>query len=96
MFSKAPDHSFYERFEQQLEESQKWPGHYLFKFIVKSNTTAFEQIQSIFEGCHAKFAIKDSSKKTYQSISIKVHLNGPKDVIKYYKEVLRIENVIAL
>ena len=42
-----PD-DFYERFQQQLENSQKWPGMYMFKFILKSNSKNIYKIMDLF------------------------------------------------
>ena len=39
---------FYSRFYEQLNLSQKWPGSYLFKFIVKSESSQLEDIKSFF------------------------------------------------
>ena len=42
-------HDFYERFQKQLEESQNWPGLYMFKFIVKSNSLQIDKLKDLFK-----------------------------------------------
>ena len=39
---------FYSRFSDQLSQSQSWPGIYLFKFIVKSESDNLSKLKSIF------------------------------------------------
>ena len=39
---------FYSRFFDQLSQSQSWPGIYLFKFIVKSESDNLIKLKEIF------------------------------------------------
>ena len=50
MHSNTSSEDFYSRFYDQLLESQNWPGFYLFKFIVKSESPHLEDLKSFFEG----------------------------------------------
>ena len=38
---------FYLRFEEQLKESQSWPGSYLYKFILKNDGGELDKLKSI-------------------------------------------------
>ena len=43
---------FYLRFEEQLLESQDWPGMYMYKFIVKDGTDEIDQLKKILPLFH--------------------------------------------
>ena len=87
---------FYFRFSDQLSQSQSWPGIYLFKFIVKSESDNLTKLKSIFSTKKAFFYEKKSSKKNFTSLSIKVNLNSPKEVIEIYKVCSKLKGIIAL
>ena len=87
---------FYSRFSDQLSQSQSWPGIYLFKFIVKSESDNLIKLKEIFSTKKAFFYEKKSSKKNFTSLSIKVNLNSPKEVIEIYKVCSKLKGIIAL
>ncbi len=87
---------FYERLKKQLQEDTTWPSTYLFKFIVPANLEKIAEIEAIFDGTDADINTRDSSKGTYSSVSIKVTLDSPDDVVKKYLEVSKVEGVISL
>jgi len=87
---------FYSRFYDQLLESQAWPGVYLFKFIVKSESQHLNKLKKIFNNLDPNFSEKSSSKNTYISLSIKVKMNTPENVIQIYKKAGGLEGIIAL
>ena len=87
---------FYSRFSDQLSQSQSWPGIYLFKFIVKSESDTLSKLKSIFLEKDAMFNEKKSAKKKFTSLSVKVNLNSPEDVIEIYKTCSKLKGIIAL
>ena len=87
---------FYSRFFDQLSKSQSWPGIYFFKFIVESESENLSKLKSIFSVKKAFFFEKKSSKKNFTSLSIKVNLNSPKEVIEIYKVCSKLKGIIAL
>ncbi|MCG2417876.1 DUF493 family protein [Aequorivita sp. F47161] len=87
---------FYERLKKQLEEDTTWPAPYLFKFIVPAQLEKIAEIEKIFDGTNAYITTRDSSKGTYSSVSIKVTMDSPDEVIKKYLEVSTVEGVISL
>ena len=87
---------FYSRFFDQLSKSQSWPGIYFFKFIVKSESDNLNKLKSIFSAKKAFFFEKKSSKNKFTSLSIKVNMNSPKEVIEIYKTCSKLKGVIAL
>ncbi|CAM3490048.1 DUF493 family protein [Aequorivita lipolytica] len=87
---------FYERLRKQLEQDTAWPSPYLFKFIVPADLEKIAEIESVFDGTDAKITTRDSSKGTYASLSIKVTMGSPDEVVKKYLEVSNVEGVISL
>lgn len=87
---------FYERLRKQLADDTTWPAPYLFKFIVPAELEKIAEIRSIFDGLDAEINTRDSTKGTYTSISIRVTLASPDEVINKYNEVSNVEGVISL
>ncbi|MDN3723781.1 DUF493 family protein [Aequorivita sp. SDUM287046] len=87
---------FYARLKKQLEEDTTWPSPYLFKFIVPANLEQIAEIRAVFDGTDAEIATRDSSKGTYSSVSVKVTMDSPDEVVKKYLEVSKVDGVISL
>jgi putative lipoic acid-binding regulatory protein len=88
---------FYSKLEQRLEETSDWPSEYIFKFILPSDQEKIEKISTFFNHTGAVIKTKQSSKGKYTSISIRLNMESPKEVIKKYKLVgYQIEGVISL
>ena len=96
MSSEISSKEFYSRFYDQLVISQDWPGKYFFKFIVKSGSPHLKVLKTYFKSTNAIISEKKSSKKSFTSLSVKVEMKTPKDVIKIYKKSSKLEGVIAL
>ena len=96
MNSNKNTDDFYERFQQQLEESQKWPGLYLFKFIVKSNSKQIHKIKYLFNNSKNGLSLVNSSKNKFQSLTITIMMKSPQEVIDIYKKVSDFDGVIIL
>ena len=113
-FEEIPDSShneqdFYAKFKERLDDVQKFPADYLFKFIYPTseetmNTISLcqemdkkvKKIKEIFAGTNAEYEYKASANRKYTSISIKLYIIDADTVINYYKEVSKIEGVIML
>ncbi|EAQ99716.1 DUF493 family protein [Maribacter sp. HTCC2170] len=95
MGAENPD-EFYSRLKTQLNESTKWPSLYLYKFIVLTDTDKIRQVHSVFDNTGAVIDSKQSKNGKYTSLSIRVNLKNPDEVIAKYKEVGMIEGVISL
>ena len=94
--SHTESESFYSRFRNQLILSQNWPGTYLFKFVVKSESPHLDKLKLLFDSYHPQFTVKQSSKKTFTSLSIRVRMDSADQVIKIYKQASHLEGVMAL
>jgi len=87
---------FYERLRSQLEEDTQWPSLYLYKFIVPAELEKIAEVRSVFDGSDAEIATRDSKKGNYTSVSVKVTMDSPEEVIEKYLEVSKVEGVISL
>ena len=96
MNSKENPKEFYNRFHGQLEASQNWPGLYMFKFIVKSKSFQIEKLKNLFNNPQKEVSLVNSSKNTYQSLTIKIQMGSPDEVIDIYKKVGQFDDVIIL
>ena len=87
---------FYLRFNDQLKESQDWPGIYIFKFIVKDKSKEYTQLKKYLNNYEGKKFLKSSSKKKFLSLTFEFYANSPTDVINIYKGIEHIDNIISL
>jgi len=91
------EEQFYEKLKKQLEETTEWPTEYMFKFILPSEGPSVEKLKHIFEEKRAAIQTKSSSKGNYTSVTIRLVLDKPEQVIEKYKQVGdQIEGVISL
>ena len=66
-----------------------FPNLYLFKFIVKSESPHLKVLKNYFESTDAIISEKKSSKKSFTSLSVKVQMKTPQDVINIYKKSIK-------
>ena len=96
MNSKENPDDFYKRFQHQLEESQAWPGLYMFKFIVKSNIEQINKLKQLFNNPSKGVSLVNSSKNKFQSLTITIEMKSPMEVIDIYKKASAFKGVIIL
>ena len=96
MNSKEKPDDFYERFQKQLEESQDWPGLYMFKFIVKSDSHQIDKLKDLFNNPTEGVSLVNSSKNKFQSLTITIEMKSPMQVIDIYKKASEFKGVIIL
>ena len=88
--------SFYQKLKIQLDDTTKFPGDYLFKFIVTSEVEKVQHVQSLFDNKGAVITTKKSKTGKYISVSIVIKIDKSEDVISYYKQAEKIEGIISL
>ena len=93
---KNSNKEFYSNFKENLIKSQKWPGIYMFKFILKSNKIKPDFFKKYFSKYRYSITIKESSKKNYRSVTIKSKMKTPDEVINIYKDISGIDEIIVL
>ena len=96
MNSEENPEVFYDKFQKQLEASQKWPGLYMFKFIVKSKSGQLEKLKEIFDNSSDGMSLANSSKNRFQSLTVTKKMKSPLEVIEIYKKAGQIEGVMIL
>ena len=96
MQQNPKDTSFYERFHQQLLESNTWPGVYVFKFIIPSSDADKATLLDLFENDKVEVNVRASSKGKYTSISIAGKFGSPDIIIQKHKRASKIPNIIQL
>lgn len=87
---------FYERLKTQLAEDTSWPAPYLFKFIIPADLEKIAEIRAVFDHTDAEINTRDSIKGSYTSLSIRVTMQSPEEVVEKYVEVSAVEGVISL
>ena len=87
---------FYSNFKENLIISQKWPGIYMFKFIIKSNKIKPDFFKKYFTKDRYTITVKESSKRNYKSVTIKSKMNNPDEIINIYKDLSGVDEIIVL
>ncbi|KJD36021.1 hypothetical protein PW52_05230 [Tamlana sedimentorum] len=88
---------FYKKLKSQLHDTALWPSEYLYKFIVKTDTSKIVQVESIFDNMGAVINTIESKNGKYTSVSVNLVMKNPDAVIEKYKEVAeKVEGVISL
>ncbi|MDL1914291.1 MAG: DUF493 domain-containing protein [Bergeyella sp.] len=87
---------FYASLKEKLDETHDFPENYLFKFILPNNTSKFSEIYRIFDGIKTTFTNRESKNAKYTSLSVNAFVIDADQVIKIYKEVSLVKEVIVL
>jgi hypothetical protein len=97
MDTSSNPETFYSNLKEKLQDTASWPSEYLYKFIIKSNISKVNTIETIFDNTGAVIKKTPSKKGTYVSVSVNVVMKSPDAVIEKYKEVGRlVDGVISL
>jgi hypothetical protein len=87
---------FYNRLKEELNNTSEWPGDYLFKFIVPTDSKKIEEIENTFDNMGAVIKTHQSKTAKYTSISINVTMESPESVVEKYIDVSTVEGIISL
>ncbi|MCT6869630.1 DUF493 family protein [Apibacter sp.] len=93
--SENPD-DFYIRFKEQLDTEHHFPGNYMFKFIILTESKKIAQLHKIFDHSGASFSIKESKNRKYTSITVNIYAVDAHSVVEYYKEASTLEGIVML
>jgi len=80
---------------QLLEDNHKWPGVYLFKFVMQNSPSKMAQLKSIF-GETAEISVRFSKRGNYASISVKELIMQSDTVFERYEAASAIGGITAL
>jgi hypothetical protein len=87
---------FYRKLKIKLNETTEFPSEYMFKFIIPKNKVKAKKIADIFDFTGAIIKTRPSKTGKYESLTVLVQMNNADDIIKKYKEVSNIKDVISL
>ncbi len=79
----------------RLKDSHNFPATYTFKFIVKSDEEKLDFLRSLFNDS-AEITLKESSKNSYTSMTIRVKMESAEAVIQKYEAAASVEGIISL
>lgn len=88
--------AFYIKLKEQLEDTTKFPGDYMYKFIVPTDNNQLEEVQNLFNNKGAVIKTKKSKTGKYVSVTIVLKLKKAEEVIMYYKKAENIKGIISL
>ena len=88
--------AFYVKLNERLSLTTEFPTEYLYKFIVPSGGNQVKEIENLFNKKTIKLNTNTSKTGKYISLSIRVNLSSPDEVISYYKKAESIEGIISL
>ena len=83
---------WWDNFRKLLDNDNKWPSEYLFKFIVPKAGLA--ELKKVFEG--QEIDVKASTRGNYLSVTSKIMVHASDDVIKIYRAAGAVDGVISL
>lgn len=87
---------FYASLHEQLTNNYDFPDDYPFKFIIPSNEAKLTEIYRVFDGIKFTLSNRESRNGKYTACTINAFVLDADQVIRIYKEVGKIEDVILL
>ena len=82
----------FKAFKEKLDQEHKWPGIYVFKFVVPIGSVV--EFNTKFPG--EPFLEKRSKAGNYISYTLKKQLHSSDEVVEMYLKAQKIEGLIAL
>lgn len=92
---RSPE-EFYQSLEIKLRENHNFPEDYLFKFIIPNDNPKLIDIYQVFDKMKYTISTRESNNKKYVSASILAFVMDAEQVIRIYKKVAEIPDVIML
>lgn len=92
----ANPEEFYISLKEKLENHHDFPEDYLFKFIIPTDQAKLTEIYRVFDGTQFTLSNRESKNGKYTACNINAFVLDADQVIRIYKEVGRIENVMLL
>lgn len=96
MNANEEQQNFYKKLKENLNSVQKFPGEYVYKFIIPTNNKTIAEIQRVFDGTNPIITTRESKNAKYTSLTVAIYALDADQVIRYYKGVGQIKDVIML
>ena len=87
---------FYSNLKIKLDEFQRWPSVYMFKFIVPGDLQKVAELESLFNTKTSKVSSRASSTGKFISVTAKEVMVSSEAVIAKYREAEHIEGLMSL
>jgi putative lipoic acid-binding regulatory protein len=87
---------FYSNLKIKLDEFQKWPSLYMFKFIVPRDLKKVAEVESLFNTKTSTVSSRESSTGKFISVTAKEVMISSEAVIAKYREAEHIEGLMSL
>ncbi|MFQ5572541.1 MAG: DUF493 domain-containing protein [Rhodothermales bacterium] len=84
--------TWWERFQNLLDDQNEWPTEYVFKFIAPQ--AGLDDLKAVF-GKHP-VAVRASSKGNYISVTARMEMHSSDEIIAVYKAAAVVEGIISL
>lgn len=86
----------YEKLRQQLQELEKWPSVYMFKFIVPADNQKVAQVEALFDTEESQVSMRTSKNGNFVAVTAKELMMNPEAVIARYRDAEGIEGLMSL
>lgn len=87
---------FYARLKTELEKVETFPGNFTYKFIIPTENKKIAEIQRIFDEARPQIQMRESKNAKYTSITVVIYAFDADQVIHFYRQVGKIDDVIML
>ncbi len=89
------DFNKYHRLKQHLENNEKWPLYYMFKFIVPNEGSRVEIIKTLLPQ-HGEVSYRHTKNLKYVAITCKAWISDADIIIDITKKAEEVEGVMSL
>lgn len=83
------------RLRDLLNEQNKWPAVYMFKFVIPNDNAKLIKLKLIFNES-AEFSTRQSGKGNYLSVTVKEMMMNADSIFDRYREAAEIEGILSL
>ncbi len=93
--TKESREEFYKKLSFRLKEGHSFPLLYMFKFIVPADNQKIAQVSQLFhEG--AEISMRTSKEGKYTSMTIRIVMTSPEEIVQVYQEAEKVEGIVAI
>lgn len=92
----ASPEEFYNSLKEKLENNHDFPEDYLFKFIIPTDEAKLTEIYKVFDDVKFTMSNRESKNGKYTACNLNAFVMDADQVIRIYKKVGEIENVMLL
>jgi hypothetical protein len=87
---------FYKKLKQTLENEEKWPLDYMFKFICPNKQLSISKIEDVFENDNADSRKNISKNGKYVALTFIAKMQNSNTIIDRYRSLEDVEDLLML